>query len=194
MAIGDRLKGLRLRDRQSLQQVADAIGASKAHIWELENQRSENPSLDLLRKLAGHFRTTVSYIIDDPDGEICRAHDFFRRNKHKLASLDETEIAVIEELRKVRRREDFAKSARLRVHSRHGVCPDEGIPALTPTPHPTAIPGIMLMTPGSIRVKHIPGAGTSASSTRTRNASHPLPRQARPFSGVPVSRTAPSRL
>ena len=61
MAIGERLKALRISSGESLQQVADAIGASKAHIWELESNKSKNPSLDLLRKIATHFETTVSY-------------------------------------------------------------------------------------------------------------------------------------
>jgi transcriptional regulator with XRE-family HTH domain len=98
MSIGDRLRQLRLRDRQSLQQVAEAIGASKAHIWELENGRSENPSLNLLRGLAAHFRTTVTYLVEDPVEEASQAREFFRRNRHKLETLGEAEMAVIEQL------------------------------------------------------------------------------------------------
>ena len=64
MGIGARLKELRTRKGQSLQQVADAVGASKPHIWELEAEKSTNPSLDLLTKLAKHFGVPVSYILD----------------------------------------------------------------------------------------------------------------------------------
>lgn len=71
MTLGARLKALRLRNGESLQQVADAVGASKPHIWELETGRSKNPSVDLLAKLAAHFETTVSHLIGeeaaDPD-------------------------------------------------------------------------------------------------------------------------------
>ncbi|QBX38414.1 XRE family transcriptional regulator [Brevundimonas sp. S30B] len=98
MAIGDRIKELRVRKGESLQQVADAIGASKAHIWELESNRSKNPSLDLMQKLAGHFRTTVAYLIEEPEGDLNRAEQFFRRNSDKLASLEEDEIAIFENL------------------------------------------------------------------------------------------------
>ncbi|WP_298128096.1 helix-turn-helix transcriptional regulator [Brevundimonas sp.] len=98
MAIGDRIKELRVRKGESLQQVADAIGASKAHIWELESNRSKNPSLDLMQKLAGHFRTTVAYLIDEPQGDLNRAEQFFRRNSDKFASLEEDEIAIFENL------------------------------------------------------------------------------------------------
>lgn len=87
-----------MRKGESLQQVADAIGASKAHIWELESNRSKNPSLDLLQKLAGHFRTTVAYLIEEPEADLTRAQQFFRRNSDKIASLEEDEITIFENL------------------------------------------------------------------------------------------------
>jgi transcriptional regulator with XRE-family HTH domain len=65
MGIGARLKELRVRKGESLQQVADAVGASKPHIWELETEKSRNPSLDLLTKLGEHFGVPVSYILDE---------------------------------------------------------------------------------------------------------------------------------
>lgn len=98
MAIGDRLKELRLKSSQSLQQVADAIGASKAHIWELESNRSKNPSLDLLQRLAGHFSTSVAYLIDEPEGELTRANQFFRRNSSKLANMSDDDFEIFEKL------------------------------------------------------------------------------------------------
>lgn len=98
MPIGDRIKDLRLRKKESLQQVADAIGASKAHIWELESNRSKNPSLDLLQKIAGHFKTTVAYLIEEPEPDLSQAQQFFRRNSDKLAALEENDIAVVEQL------------------------------------------------------------------------------------------------
>ncbi len=98
MAIGDRLKELRVRKGQSLQQVADAIGASKAHIWELESNRSRNPSLDLLQKLATHFGITVAYLISEEEGELSKADQFFRKNSQKLAALDDGDFDVFEQL------------------------------------------------------------------------------------------------
>ena len=98
MAIGDRLKELRSRKGQSLQQVADAIGASKAHIWELESNRSKNPSLELLRKLAEHFSTSIAYLIEDPEGETERAQEFYRRNSDRLNTLEDDQFEVIEQL------------------------------------------------------------------------------------------------
>lgn len=68
MALGARLRELRVGKGQSLQQVADAVSASKAHIWELEKGTSCNPSMELLTKLAGHFEVTVASLVgEDPN-------------------------------------------------------------------------------------------------------------------------------
>jgi transcriptional regulator with XRE-family HTH domain len=65
---GSRLKQLRIRKSQSLQQVADAAEASKAHIWELEKGDSRNPSAGLLQRLAQHFDVSIAYFVgEDPN-------------------------------------------------------------------------------------------------------------------------------
>ena len=56
MSLGARLTRLRLDKGESLQQVADAVGVSKAHIWELEKGRTDNPSMALVTRLADLFR------------------------------------------------------------------------------------------------------------------------------------------
>ena len=98
MALGARIKELRLRRGQTLQQVADAVGASKAHVWELENGTSKNPSIDLLRAIATHFSTTVAYLIEEPDGEMSRAEQFYRKNREKIERLDDKKLDVYENL------------------------------------------------------------------------------------------------
>lgn len=65
MSIGARIKELRVKHNQSLQGLADALGASKAHIWEIERGGSKNPSMDLLKKLAEHFSVTVSFLVGE---------------------------------------------------------------------------------------------------------------------------------
>lgn len=65
MTIGARLKELRVKKNRSLQEVADAVGASKAHIWEIERGGSKNPSMELLKRLAEHFDVSVSYLVDE---------------------------------------------------------------------------------------------------------------------------------
>jgi transcriptional regulator with XRE-family HTH domain len=67
MALAAKLKELRLKKGKSLQDVADAVGASKAHIWDLETARAINPTLELLRKLSNFFGTSIADLIgEDP--------------------------------------------------------------------------------------------------------------------------------
>jgi len=69
MSLAAKLRELRLHQGDSLQNVADSIEISKTHIWELEKGRSQNPSMELLAKLADHFKvshaTLVGEEIDD---------------------------------------------------------------------------------------------------------------------------------
>jgi transcriptional regulator with XRE-family HTH domain len=70
MSLAARLKEHRIRKGMSLQDVADAVGASKAHIWDLETGRSKNPTIDLLAKLAKAFSVSIADLIgENPAGE-----------------------------------------------------------------------------------------------------------------------------
>jgi Zn-dependent peptidase ImmA (M78 family)/transcriptional regulator with XRE-family HTH domain len=67
MRIAGQLKRLRLGRGRSLQQVADAVGVSKPHIWEIESGRS-NASLELVGKLARYFEVSVSTLLGESLG------------------------------------------------------------------------------------------------------------------------------
>lgn len=70
MSVGAKLKELRLKKGKSLQEVADAVDASKAHIWEIERGGSKNPSMELLKKLADFFDVSVSNLVgEEPPSE-----------------------------------------------------------------------------------------------------------------------------
>jgi transcriptional regulator with XRE-family HTH domain len=89
MSLAAKLKELRLKKGESLQQVADAVGVSKAHIWELEGGRSKNPGLELLRNLADHFNVTVAFFSDDAVGASdAAAIQFFREFEGRLSGKD----------------------------------------------------------------------------------------------------------
>ena len=96
--LGERLRELRFAKKESLFQVAEAVASSKAHIWDLERNRSKNPSLDLLRRIAAHFETTVDYLIEDANNDPSRADRFVMRNKHKLTSLSREDLHLVEKL------------------------------------------------------------------------------------------------
>ena len=94
MSLGARLAELRLRKGDSLQEVADAVGVSKAHIWALEKEKSDNPSLDLLKKLADHFAVPLGYLAGlEPSATVddAQAQQFFRDFK----SLSEPERGLL---------------------------------------------------------------------------------------------------
>jgi transcriptional regulator with XRE-family HTH domain len=65
MSLGARLTHLRLAKGESLQQVADAVGVSKAHIWELEKGRTDNPSMALVTRLADHFGLSLASLVGE---------------------------------------------------------------------------------------------------------------------------------
>lgn len=95
MEIGERLHALRAKTGESLQAVADAIGVSKAHVWELEKGRSRNPSFDLVRKLAAHFGVPIDVLVGDdavPDAATLQVGRIHRG----LEALSERDRAVVE--------------------------------------------------------------------------------------------------
>jgi transcriptional regulator with XRE-family HTH domain len=65
MSLAAKLRELRIRKGMSLQQVADNVGASKAHVWDLETGKSTNPSIDLLKKLSRCFDVSVADLIGE---------------------------------------------------------------------------------------------------------------------------------
>ncbi len=72
MALATKLRQLRVKTGKSLQVVADEVGASKAHIWDLETARARNPSIDLVMKLAKCFDVSVAELVGEnpqADGE-----------------------------------------------------------------------------------------------------------------------------
>jgi transcriptional regulator with XRE-family HTH domain len=98
MSLAAKLKELRLRRGQSLQQVADSVGVSKAHIWELEKGTSTNPGLDLVKKLAEHFNVTVAFFLnEEAETDDGAALQFFREFKGDLDEKDWETLRVVAE-------------------------------------------------------------------------------------------------
>ena len=97
MSLAARIRELRLRSGQSLQEVADAIGVSKTHIWELEKGRSQNPSMDILGKLADHFKVTITSLVGE-DLEATGADEQLMRMFRQAGELDERERVVLDDM------------------------------------------------------------------------------------------------
>lgn len=97
MRIGERLFSLRQKSGQSLQQLADAIGASKAHLWELEKGRAANPSYELVRKLAAHFNVTIEVLTGEA-AEPSRKSVEIDRIHRGLAALSDRDRDIIQQM------------------------------------------------------------------------------------------------
>jgi transcriptional regulator with XRE-family HTH domain len=69
MSFAARLKSLRMKSGKSLQDVADAVGVSKGHLWDLESGNSKNPSAELLTKLSGFFGVSVATLAGEAPGD-----------------------------------------------------------------------------------------------------------------------------
>lgn len=70
MSFARKLHDLRLAKRLSLQQVANEIGVSKAHVFNLEKGITANPSMELVVKLAELFRVRVADLVgENPDAD-----------------------------------------------------------------------------------------------------------------------------
>jgi transcriptional regulator with XRE-family HTH domain len=99
MGIGARITELRLKKRESLQQVAEAVGVSKAHIWELEKGRTDNPSMALVTRLADHFGVSVAFLVGE-DVEAPDADVELQRMFRQAQQLDDRERAIIDTMMK----------------------------------------------------------------------------------------------
>jgi transcriptional regulator with XRE-family HTH domain len=104
MSVASKLKKLREKKRQSLQQVADGVGISKVHVWELEKGTSANPSMDLIRSLAKHFGVPISYFTDDSiEPDQAAALTFFREFDGKLSEKDWEALRGVAEVLKTKK-------------------------------------------------------------------------------------------
>jgi len=95
MSVGLRMAELRRKSGQSLQDVADAVGVSKAHIWELEKGRTDNPSMALVTRLADHFGVTVAYLAGE-DIESSDADRDLQRMFRQAKQLNDRERAILD--------------------------------------------------------------------------------------------------
>jgi transcriptional regulator with XRE-family HTH domain len=110
MSIGRRINALRVDRNQSLQDVATAVRVSKAHIWELEKGRTDNPSMGLVTRLADHFGVTIRYLVDE-DIEASDADEELSRMFRQARALDDHDRGVLD---------DMLQSFLKRQRERHG--------------------------------------------------------------------------
>ena len=81
-AFGVRLRRLREAKRLTLQQVADAVGCTKAYIWELEMKDGQRPSAERIQAIAKVLGVTMEDVMGEPIEQVPQASpedvSFFR--------------------------------------------------------------------------------------------------------------------
>ena len=65
-AFGARLRRLREAKKLTLQQVADAVGCTKAYIWELEMKDGQRPSAERIQAIAKVLGVTMEDVMGTP--------------------------------------------------------------------------------------------------------------------------------
>ncbi len=97
MSLGARITELRLKKKQSLQDVADAVGVSKAHIGELEKGRAHNPSMGLVTRLADHFGISVASLVGE-DIDAADADPTLARMFRQARELDPDDLKLLDDM------------------------------------------------------------------------------------------------
>ncbi len=81
-AFGARLRRLREAKKLTLQQVADAVGCTKAYIWELEMKEGQRPTAERIQKIAQVLGVTMEDVMGEPIEQVPQASpedvSFFR--------------------------------------------------------------------------------------------------------------------
>ena len=70
---GARLRRFREAKNLTLQQVADAVGCTKAYVWELEMKEGQRPSAERVRALAKGLGVTMEDIMGEPLTDVPQA-------------------------------------------------------------------------------------------------------------------------
>jgi len=111
MSLAAKIRELRLHRGESLQNVADSIGISKTHIWELEKGRSQNPSMELLAKIADHFKISHATLIGENLDDTSNDEQLVRmfRQAGELDPRDRKTVdSLIQSLRQNAKDDDFS--------------------------------------------------------------------------------------
>jgi transcriptional regulator with XRE-family HTH domain len=72
-AFGVRLRRLREAKKLTLQQVADAVGCTKAYIWELEMRDGQRPTAERIRAIAKVLGVTMEDVMGEPIDQVPQA-------------------------------------------------------------------------------------------------------------------------
>ena len=100
MPLGAQIAELRHKKGESLQEVADAVEVSKAHVWDLERGRAGNPSMLLVQRLADHFGISVAFLVGE-DPKAAGANPALAGMFRRAAELSEADRALVDQMMKM---------------------------------------------------------------------------------------------
>jgi len=63
--IGERIKGLREQKGYSISKLAELAGVSKSYLSYIERNMQNNPSLQVLSRIASHLDSTIEYLLGE---------------------------------------------------------------------------------------------------------------------------------
>lgn len=78
----EKLRKVRTSRKKTLEELATAIGSSKAYVWQLENKKNAKPSAELLLKIANYLGESPDFFLDDEASERSENQEedaFFRK-------------------------------------------------------------------------------------------------------------------
>lgn len=73
--IGERIKSLREKKGYSITKLADLAGVSKSYLSYIERNMQNNPSLQVLAKIAYHLDTNMEYLLGEDPAKKVRVED-----------------------------------------------------------------------------------------------------------------------
>lgn len=87
---GEKLRAVRTSRKKTLEELATAIGSSKAYVWQLENKKNAKPSAELLLKIANYLGESPDFFLDDEANERSgdQVEDAFFRKFRSLSDED----------------------------------------------------------------------------------------------------------
>ena len=97
MGLGPKIRQLRAETDQSIQQVAEAIGVSRTHVWQLEKERAKNPTIALVKRLADHFSVSIRYLVDE-DVNPSDVDERIARICQRARGLDSDQVALLDDM------------------------------------------------------------------------------------------------
>jgi len=80
--LGTKIRNLRKEKGLSLDQLASLAETSKSYLWELENRKTANPTMDKVAKIAEKLGVTPEFLLDSEEaGPTVDVEDkaFFRK-------------------------------------------------------------------------------------------------------------------